>query len=81
MFEGIGSKKLKGYAVWEPILRTDNVRGARKATTILPDSRVTCGGTDIAENVPPGQAASVSMQSARPLSAILGDIASETKPF
>ena len=26
--------------MWEPILRTDNLRGARKATTILPDARV-----------------------------------------
>jgi hypothetical protein len=40
VFQGIASDKLKAYAVWEPILRTDNLRGARKATTILPDSRV-----------------------------------------
>lgn len=40
VFQGILSEKLKAYAVWEPILRTDNLRGARKATTILPDSRV-----------------------------------------
>lgn len=40
VFQGIPSEKLKAYAVWEPILRTDNLRGARKATTILPDSRV-----------------------------------------
>ena len=40
VFKGIPSKALRGYAVWEPILRTDNIRGARKATTILPDSRV-----------------------------------------
>jgi hypothetical protein len=40
VFEGIASQKLRGYAVWEPILRTDNLRGARKATTILPDPRV-----------------------------------------
>lgn len=40
MFEGIGTKRLKGYAVWEPILRTDNAPSARKATTILPDPRV-----------------------------------------
>lgn len=26
--------------MWEPILRTDDARGARKATTILPDPRV-----------------------------------------
>lgn len=31
---------MKSYAVWEPILRTDDARSARKATTILPDSRV-----------------------------------------
>ena len=40
MFESIPSDRLKGYAVWEPILRTDDVRGARQATTILPDPRV-----------------------------------------
>ena len=40
VFKGIRSAKLKSYAVWEPILRTDDVRGARKATTILPDGRV-----------------------------------------
>lgn len=40
VFEGITSEKLRGYAVWEPILRTDDQRSARKATTILPDSRV-----------------------------------------
>ena len=40
VFEGIESEGLRGYAVWEPILRTDDARGARKATTILPDLRV-----------------------------------------
>lgn len=40
VFEDIQSERLKAYAVWEPILRTDNLRGARKATTILPDPRV-----------------------------------------
>jgi len=40
VFKGIATEALKGYAVWEPILRTDDVRGARKATTILPDPRV-----------------------------------------
>lgn len=40
VFQGIAGDNLKAYAVWEPILRTDNLRGARKATTILPDSRV-----------------------------------------
>ena len=40
VFDGIATEKLKAYAVWEPILRTDNLGGARKATTILPDPRV-----------------------------------------
>jgi hypothetical protein len=48
---------------------------------VLPASRVTCAGTDIAEDVPPGAAVSASPQSARPLSQILGEIASEPKPF
>ena len=34
------SKQLVAYAVWEPILRTDDARSSRKATTLLPDSRV-----------------------------------------
>lgn len=40
VFDGVASENLRGYAVWEPILRTDDLRGARKATTILPDPRV-----------------------------------------
>ena len=40
VFDGITSENLRGYAVWEPILRTDDLRAARKATTILPDVRV-----------------------------------------
>jgi len=40
VFEGIDTQTLRAYAVWEPILRTDDARGARKATTILPDPRV-----------------------------------------
>lgn len=28
------------YAVWEPILKTDNERAARKATKLFPDERV-----------------------------------------
>ena len=40
VFQGIPSESLRAYAVWEPILRTDEVRAARRATTILPDSRV-----------------------------------------
>lgn len=34
------STQLAAYAVWEPILRTDDARSSRKATTLLPDSRV-----------------------------------------
>ena len=34
------SRNLVAYAVWEPILRTDDARSSRKATTLLPDSRV-----------------------------------------
>ena len=40
VFEAIANESLKSYAVWEPILRTDDERSARKATTILPDTRV-----------------------------------------
>jgi len=40
VFEGIASESLRAYAVWEPILLTDNRDGARKATAILPDARV-----------------------------------------
>jgi hypothetical protein len=40
VFEGMASDKLRGYAVWEPILRTDDARSARKATSILPDARI-----------------------------------------
>jgi hypothetical protein len=35
----IDSKKLVTYVVWEPILRTDDERSARKATTCIPDER------------------------------------------
>jgi hypothetical protein len=34
------SNQLAAYAVWEPILRTDDARSSRKATTLLPDPRV-----------------------------------------
>jgi hypothetical protein len=34
------STSLAAYAVWEPILRTDDARSSRKATTLLPDPRV-----------------------------------------
>ena len=40
VFHGSPTEQLKAYAVWEPILRTDNLRGALKATSILSDSRV-----------------------------------------
>ena len=40
MLETIDSKDLKLYAVWEPILRADNERWARKSTTLLDDPRV-----------------------------------------
>ena len=40
VFKGIASERLKGYAVWEPILFTDNEGSAREAIAILPDARV-----------------------------------------
>jgi len=40
VLETIDSKKLVAYAVWEPILRTDDERSSRKATTCMPDKRV-----------------------------------------
>ena len=40
VFQGIATEGLKAYAVWEPILGTDNLGGARKATSILPEARV-----------------------------------------
>ena len=40
VLEEIDSENLKAYAVWEPILRTDNEISSRKATTLLPDPRV-----------------------------------------
>ncbi|ANZ38879.1 hypothetical protein BBK82_25215 [Lentzea guizhouensis] len=48
---------------------------------VLPASRVTCAGTDIAEPVPPGAARGDSVAVGRPLSDVLGEIAGETKPF
>jgi len=39
VLETIESKMLRAYAVWEPILRTDDERSARKATTCIPDPR------------------------------------------
>lgn len=40
VFQEISSEKLQAYAVWEPILRTDDERSSRKATTLFPDPRV-----------------------------------------
>ncbi len=40
MLETIDSRDLAIYAVWEPILRTDDERSSRKATTFFPDDRV-----------------------------------------
>lgn len=36
----IDSKNLVAYAVWEPILKTDDERSSRKAVSLLPDERV-----------------------------------------
>jgi len=36
----VASESLAVYAVWEPILPTDDERWARKASTIFPDRRV-----------------------------------------
>ncbi|MGQ0722044.1 MAG: hypothetical protein ACT4PE_10790 [Candidatus Eiseniibacteriota bacterium] len=44
------------YAVWEPILRTDDERSARKATALLPDARVVnywTDGTELGEAFQP----------------------------
>ena len=40
MLARIDDPNLAVYAVWEPILRTDNERAARKATALFPDARV-----------------------------------------
>ena len=40
VLETINSNELVVYAVWEPILRTDDERSSRKATTLFPDKRV-----------------------------------------
>jgi hypothetical protein len=37
----ISGDNLAVYAVWEPMLRTDDERSSRKATTLFPDERVT----------------------------------------
>lgn len=36
----IDSQDLRVYAVWEPILKTDDERSSRKAVTLFPDERV-----------------------------------------
>ena len=41
VFQKIGSDSLRAYAVWEPILRSDNEQWAKRSTSILNDSRVT----------------------------------------
>jgi hypothetical protein len=40
VLETVDDSELAVYAVWEPILRTDDERAARKATILLPDPRV-----------------------------------------
>jgi len=40
VLETIDSRQLAVYAIWEPILRTDDERSARKATALFPDERV-----------------------------------------
>ena len=40
MVSWIGDDGLAVYAVWEPILRTDDEPSSRKAATIFPDSHV-----------------------------------------
>lgn len=39
MLATIASEKLVIYVIWEPILRTDDARSARKATMLVPDPR------------------------------------------
>lgn len=40
VLEKVESANLAVYAVWEPILRTDDERSSRKATILFPDDRV-----------------------------------------
>lgn len=40
VLEQVESENLTVYAVWEPILKTDDERSSRKATTLIPDDRV-----------------------------------------
>ena len=41
VLERIDDDDLAVYVVWEPIFRTDDQRSSRKASTLLPDPRVT----------------------------------------
>ena len=40
VLERVESASLAVYAVWEPILKTDDERSSRQATTLFPDDRV-----------------------------------------
>jgi len=40
VISGIESEDFVAYAVWEPILKTDDERSSRKAVTLFPDERV-----------------------------------------
>ncbi|NNF05264.1 MAG: hypothetical protein HKN21_00755 [Candidatus Eisenbacteria bacterium] len=40
MISKIENSDFLTYAVWEPMLKTDTERSARKATSLLPDARV-----------------------------------------
>ena len=40
MISEIDSDGFVAYAVWEPILKTDDERSSRKAATLFPDKRV-----------------------------------------
>jgi hypothetical protein len=40
VISGIESVDFVAYAVWEPILKTDDERSSRKAVTLFPDERV-----------------------------------------
>lgn len=46
VLESIDSDRLVVYAVWEPILRTDDERSSRKASALFPDSRARHYWTD-----------------------------------
>jgi hypothetical protein len=46
VLEKVSSESLAVYAVWEPILRTDDERSSRKATALFQDARVVNYWTD-----------------------------------